>query len=57
VRRTILSVLCLVLVATAALAQMPMLKPAPELGKLDYLAGDWASDGDLKPGPMGPGGK
>ena len=34
-----------------------MPKPAPELSKLDYLAGDWISDGDLKPGPMGPGGK
>lgn len=38
-------------------AQMPMPKPAPELSKLDYLAGDWVTDGDLKPSPMGPGGK
>jgi hypothetical protein len=31
--------------------------PPPELKKLDYFAGTWRSTGDLKPGPMGPGGK
>lgn len=31
--------------------------PPPELKKLDYFAGTWKSTGDLKPGPMGPGGK
>ena len=46
-----------VLVATSAVAQMPMPKPAPELSRLDYLAGKWVSDGEMKPGPMGPGGK
>src|SRR4029077_9921880 len=25
--------------------------------KLDYFTGAWACDGDVKPGPMGPGGK
>ncbi len=40
-----------------ALAQMPMPKPAPELKNLDYFAGNWSFDGDMKPGPMGPGGK
>ena len=49
--------LLLTLVAMSAPAQMPVPKPAPELSQLDYLAGDWISDGDLKPGPMGPGGK
>jgi len=59
-RRTSLFIACLVAVmffAVAAVAQMPMPKPAPELAKLDYLAGNWIGDGDLKPGPMGPGGK
>jgi Protein of unknown function (DUF1579) len=41
----------------AALAQSEPPKPAPELKKLDVLAGSWTVDGDVKPGPMGPGGK
>ena len=32
-------------------------KPGPELKKLDYFAGNWTLDGDMKPGPFGPGGK
>ena len=40
-----------------AQGQMPMPTPAPELKKLDFLAGNWSTDGDLKPSPMGPGGK
>jgi len=43
--------------ASAALAQMAMPKPGPEHKKLDMFAGSWALDGDMKPGPMGPGGK
>jgi len=46
----------LVLVAVA-LAQMEMPKPGPEHKKLDVFAGSWTLDGDIKPGPMGPGGK
>ena len=45
------------LCATAALAQMEAPKPGPELKKLDVLTGSWTMDGDMKPGPMGPGGK
>ena len=59
-RRTSLSLACLLAVmlfAIAAVAQMPMPKPAPELRKLEYFAGNWTSNSDLKPGPMGPGGK
>ena len=59
-RRTLLPLACvslMILVAVAVQAQMPMPKPAPELSKLDYLAGNWISEGDMKPGPMGPGGK
>lgn len=36
---------------------MQMPKPASELKKVDYFAGKWTSEGDMKPGPMGPGGK
>jgi hypothetical protein len=46
----------LVLAATA-LAQMEMPKPGPEHKKLDVFAGSWTLEGDMKPGPMGPGGK
>jgi len=48
--------LCL-LCAPFAVAQAPMPKPAPELSQLDYLAGHWTTEGELKPGPFGPGGK
>ena len=41
----------------AASAQMAVPKPGPELKKLDYFTGNWTCDSDLKPGPMGPGGK
>jgi hypothetical protein len=43
--------------AAAAVAQMEMPKPAPELKKLDMFAGAWTLDGDMKPSAMGPGGK
>jgi Protein of unknown function (DUF1579) len=45
------------ILALSAQAQMPMPKPSPELKKLDYFIGTWNLDSDLKPGPMGPGGK
>jgi hypothetical protein len=43
--------------AAVAAAQMEMPKPGPEQKKIDYFAGAWALDGDIKPGAMGPGGK
>jgi hypothetical protein len=46
-----------VALAASAAAQMEMPKPGPELKKLDYFAGTWTLEGDLKPSPMGPGGK
>jgi hypothetical protein len=36
---------------------MVTLHPAPELRKLDYFAGTWLLDGEMKPGPMDSGGK
>ena len=46
---------CTILAAAALAQEMP--KPGPELKKLDVFAGSWNLDGDMKPGPMGPGGK
>jgi hypothetical protein len=36
---------------------MEIPRPAPELKKLDYFAGTWATEGEIKTGPMGSGGK
>jgi hypothetical protein len=41
----------------AAMAQESSPKPAAEHKKLEMLAGSWALEGDVKPSPMGPGGK
>ena len=46
-----------VVLAAAAVAQMEIPKPGPEQKKLDMFAGSWTLDGDMKAGPMGPGGK
>jgi hypothetical protein len=35
----------------------PAPKPGPEHKNLAYFVGNWKTTGDLKPGPMGPGGK
>ena len=32
-------------------------KPGPEHARLGYFVGKWTGDGEMKPGPMGPGGK
>ena len=42
-------------VAAAQAAQAP--KPGPEHQRLGYFVGKWTAEGDVKPGPMGPGGK
>jgi hypothetical protein len=44
-------------VASAARARPDEPKPAPELRKLDYFVGTWIAEGEIKPGPMGAGGK
>jgi hypothetical protein len=43
--------------AASSFAQPPMPKPGPEHKKLEYFVGNWTSEGEMKPGPMGPGGK
>lgn len=35
----------------------PAPKPGPEQQKLAYFAGRWNGTGEMKPGPMGPGGR
>src|SRR5258708_3734604 len=55
-RITIFLILCVAL-TVGALAQMEAPEPGPEHKKLDMFAGTWTLDGDLKPGPIGPGGK
>ncbi|PYR57269.1 MAG: hypothetical protein DMF85_14150 [Acidobacteria bacterium] len=32
-------------------------KPGPENKRLGYFVGKWTTEGEMKPGPMGPGGK
>jgi hypothetical protein len=39
------------------LAQAPAPKPGPEHKPLGYFVGKWKSEGEMKPGPFGPGGK
>ena len=53
-----LALLAVVFCALSLMAQAPApLKPGPEQKNLDYFNGNWTLDGDLKSGPMGPGGK
>ena len=49
----------LLMLASIAVAQTPpqMPKPAPEVKRLQYFVGTWNTAFDMKPGPMGPGGK
>jgi len=47
----------LVLAAAAAMAQMEMPKPGPEVKKLDMLVGSWTLDGEMKASEMSPAGK
>ena len=54
---TVVLVALFIAIALPAVAQMEMPKPSPELKNLDYFVGTWTSEGENKPGPMGPGGK
>jgi hypothetical protein len=46
-----------VLVADPSGAQPAPPKPGPEHQRLNYFVGKWMTEGDMKPSPMGPGGK
>jgi hypothetical protein len=56
-KTTVMILTAWLVLAAAAFAQMEMPKPGPEHKKLDAFAGTWTLDGDMKPGPMGNGGK
>jgi Protein of unknown function (DUF1579) len=43
--------------ARYGLAQSPPPKPGPEHKAMGYFVGKWTGEADVKPGPMGPGGK
>ena len=53
--KILLAILAVVTLASAQTPPMP--KPGPEHAKLEYFAGTWTMEGDLKPSPWGPGGK
>ena len=44
-------------VVVAAQAPQAPPKPGPEHQRLGYFVGKWTVEGEMKPGPMGPGGK
>src|SRR5256885_13395945 len=46
-----------ILAGASLKAQMGPATPSPELKKLDFMAGDWTSEGDIKAGGGMPGGK
>jgi hypothetical protein len=55
-----LAILTVVVTTTSVLAagQTPeMPKPGPEHQRLSAFVGTWTFEGEMKPGPMGPGGK
>ena len=56
-KRLAMTLATIIVGTAAAAAQMEMPKPGPEHKKMDVFAGSWTLDGDMKPGPMGPGGK
>ena len=49
----VLSAFACLLTTSSLYAQMGAPTPAPELKKLDFLAGDWTTEGTFVPGPPG----
>ena len=49
--------LSLVTIVSLAAQAPPAPKPGPEHERLKYFVGKWTTEGEMKPGPMGPGGK
>jgi Protein of unknown function (DUF1579) len=56
-KRLAMTLVAMFVMGSAAVAQMEMPKPGAEHKKMDVFVGSWTLDGDMKPGPMGPGGK
>ena len=49
--------LCIAVAPVAAAQASPPQKPGPEHQRLGFFVGKWKVEGEIKPGPMGPGGK
>lgn len=45
------------LVAATVLAQQEPPKPGPEVKRLGVFEGKWTGEAEMKPSPLGPGGK
>ena len=58
-RTSVVTFAVLLLSSLSAIAQNPpqMPKPGAEQKNLNYFVGTWKETADVKPGPMGPGGK
>ena len=57
-RHVVGSGLAVLALGVGMLAQAPALpKPGPEQAPLGYYVGKWKSEAEIKPGPLGPGGK
>src|SRR5688572_14599537 len=57
-RRLAVVVAVLSMQVAAVIAQKPEVpKPGPEHQRLAAFVGNWTFEGEMKPGPMGPGGK
>jgi hypothetical protein len=54
---SVVGLMLLLPIALSARGHMDIPKPSLELKKLDYFVGTWTASGDMKPGPMGSGGK
>ena len=53
----VVAVLSMFVVVPRAQQKPEMPKPGPEHQKLAAFVGNWTFEGEMKPGPMGPGGK
>ena len=57
-KRIFVAGLILLSLAGVTVAQAPkMPQPPPEVKRLEYFVGTWKAEYEIKPGPMGPGGK
>jgi hypothetical protein len=54
---TVLSAYAAISLASVPLVAAQEAKPGPEHARLGHFVGKWTSEGEMKPGPMGPGGK
>jgi len=55
--RSMMAGFAIVIFATSGFAQPAQRKPGAEEARIGYFAGQWKFEGEVKPSPMGPGGK